>query len=118
LDLADKLQLKKGQSVRILDAPEGFALSRDPTGPDSPPEALLVFALNAAKLKHREREIVLSVRDDRLTWVAFPKAGKKGTDLSRDILASRLHAKGVQVVRAVSIDDIWSALRFRPPQEE
>lgn len=51
---------------------------------------------------------------DRLAWVAYPKAGKLGTDLNRDVLAGLMLERGVQAVRQVAIDDVWSALRFRP----
>ncbi len=53
-------------------------------------------------------------RRDALTWVAYPKAGKLGTDLNRDVLAELVKARGVQPVRQVALDDIWSALRLRP----
>ena len=56
----------------------------------------------------------IGARQDRLAWVAYPKAGKLGTDLNRDILAALLTAEGVQPVRQVAIDETWSALRFRP----
>jgi hypothetical protein len=36
-----------------------------------------------------------------------------GTDLNRDILWKRLEKLGVQPVRQIAIDDVWSALRFR-----
>jgi hypothetical protein len=51
---------------------------------------------------------------DRVAWVGYPKGGKLGTDLNRDRLAEALAAHGIQPVRQVSIDDTWSALRFRP----
>ena len=38
----------------------------------------------------------------------------EGTDLNRDVLAGLVEARGVQPVRAVSVDSVWSALRFRP----
>ena len=51
---------------------------------------------------------------DALTWVAYPKAGQLGTDLNRDVLAELVKAHGVQPVRQVALDDVWSALRLRP----
>lgn len=45
---------------------------------------------------------------------AYPKAGQLGTDLNRDILGGALAGEGVQPVRQVAIDEVWSALRFRP----
>jgi hypothetical protein len=46
--------------------------------------------------------------------VAYPKAGHLGTDLNRDRLRDVLLALGVQPVRQVAIDGVWSALRVRP----
>ena len=58
--------------------------------------------------------MVAAASADRLTWVAYPKSGQLGTDLNRDVLAARLTEEGVRPVRQVAIDDVWSALRFRP----
>jgi len=88
MDLAARLQLKPGQGLCAVGEPDGG-----------------VSALDA---------IVTAASADRLTWVAYPKAGQLGTDLNRDSLAARLTALGVRPVRQVSIDDVWSALRFRP----
>jgi hypothetical protein len=57
---------------------------------------------------------VAAARQDKLAWIAYPKAGQLGTDLNRDILAGELSGQGVQPVRQVAIDETWSALRFRP----
>jgi hypothetical protein len=46
--------------------------------------------------------------------VAYPKSGQLGTDLNRNSLASLLAESDVQPVRQIAIDDVWSALRFRP----
>ena len=51
---------------------------------------------------------------DALTWVAYPKAGKLGTDLNRDVLAELVKREDVRPVRQVALDDVWSALRLRP----
>ena len=80
-------------------------ISRDCCRPsrDAPP------LLDAA-----QSELVANASADRLTWVAFPKAGQLDTDLNRDRVAEALIAAGIRPVRNVSIDDVWSALRFRP----
>ena len=39
---------------------------------------------------------------------------KLGTDLNRDLLSAALAGEGVQPVRQIAIDEVWSALRFRP----
>jgi hypothetical protein len=47
-------------------------------------------------------------------WIAYPKSGKLGTDLNRDILAELIRQKSFDPVRQVAIDDTWSALWFKP----
>jgi hypothetical protein len=67
-----------------------------------------------AALEEHRRRIVNAVNEKRLTWVAYPKAGQLGTDLNRDSLAALLNASGIEPVRQIAVDDVWSALRFRP----
>jgi hypothetical protein len=57
---------------------------------------------------------VAAASQDRLTWVAYPKGGQLGTDLNSDSLAADLAESGVRPVRQISLDEVWSALRFRP----
>lgn len=82
-----------------------------PTAELSP--ALLVFVLDKAALEHHRGAVVDAVTDERRTWVAYPKAGQLGTDLNRDSLVALLARSGVEPVRQIAIDDVWSALRFR-----
>jgi hypothetical protein len=58
--------------------------------------------------------VIDAARADRLAWIGYPKGGKLGTDLNRDLLVKVVYGLGVQPVRQVSIDETWSALRFRP----
>jgi hypothetical protein len=57
---------------------------------------------------------IAAAREDRLAWIAYPKSRQLGTDLNRDILARLVAARGAQPVRSISINGVWSALRFRP----
>ena len=41
-------------------------------------------------------------------------AGQLDTDLNRDILWRHMQKKGLSGVRQVAIDEVWSAMRFRP----
>jgi hypothetical protein len=119
--LAKKLQLRPGQAVRVLHAPEGLdldALAAAAPGEaagEAPAPATLVFVTTFAEAEERVAPVVEAALADDLAWVAYPKAGKLGTDLNRDSLAAFMTARGVRPVRQVAIDDTWSALRFRPP---
>jgi hypothetical protein len=116
VDIAARLQIKPGTAVCALAVPEG--------GPDlsglgpaaSPAEAgaVIAFAVRSADLAGPARAAVDAARQGGLAWIAYPKAGQLGTDLNRDKLAAALTGSGVQPVRQVSLDEVWSALRFRP----
>jgi hypothetical protein len=117
MDVTAKLQIKAGQRVATLagsgDVPQ-VAGDANPPAEAADADAVIAFARNKAELATLAAPAIEAARQDRLAWVAYPKAGKLGTDLNRDILAALLTAEGVQPVRQVAIDDTWSALRFRP----
>jgi hypothetical protein len=84
MDLSANLQRKPDQSMQQLGAPtigvtalQGVGISGG--GPE--PEALLVFVTDRATLDRRRGQFVKAAGADRLTWVAYPKSGKLGTDL-------------------------------------
>ena len=117
MSLEGKLQLRPGQSVCVLDAPRGVALDLgarpaaiDPAAAD----AVLAFVTMRADLEGTALAAVEAAWRDALAWIAYPKGGRLGTDLNRDTLNTAANGHGVQAVRQVSIDETWSALRFRP----
>ncbi len=112
MSLAAKLQIKPGQRVRLVNAPAGFSIDVETTK-DAAADAVLVFVTGRAELSKHEDSAVKAAREDRLAWIAYPKAGQLDTDVNRDILCQLLENKGVRPVRQVAIDPTWSALRFR-----
>jgi hypothetical protein len=116
MDLVGKLQTKD-TPVCVLNAPKGFAFpgptARDPKAA----KALLLFVKNADELRAQVAPAVAAARRDAITYVAYPKAGQLGTDLSRDSLWAMLQGQGIQPVRQIALDDVWSALRFRPSDD-
>lgn len=116
MNLRGKFQLKSGQAIDFVGVPDSVIgllseLETDDSGDVGP--ALLVFVANEAALKKFDTMIVKAAKSDRLTWVAYPKAGQLGTDVNRDTLAASLIEHGAQPVRQVALDEVWSALRFR-----
>jgi hypothetical protein len=111
-----KLQLKAGQRVVVEGRPPGVDLDLEQaqlhTDAGSA-DAVIVFAKTAAEVREHADNVVQAAKRDALAWVAYPKAGQLGTDLNRDSLARLMREYGVQPVRQVAIDDVWSALRFR-----
>jgi hypothetical protein len=114
VDLTGKLQIKPGQSVAAMNLPSGVTLPAGNSGTEPrSADAVIGFAASRDDLGGLA-PVISAARADRLAWIGYPKGGKLGTDLNRDRLVQALAAEGIQPVRQVSIDDTWSALRFRP----
>ncbi|ATB28239.1 hypothetical protein [Melittangium boletus] len=114
MSLAKKLNLKEGMKVRVVGKPADVDLDDVVATTSTQAEALLVFVKTLAETDAKCAPLIEAAKEDRLAWVAYPKAGQLGTDLNRDILWQHLQKHGIQGVRQVAIDAVWSAMRFRP----
>jgi hypothetical protein len=120
--LADRLFLKPDMAAAVIGAPDEVAADLPATrGLKIPGKGkvsldwLLVFVRDQAAVARLARQAVKAIRPDAVLWFAYPKlTGAIATDISRDKGWEPLRALGFDTVAAVSIDDTWSALRFRP----
>ena len=108
-------------SVHVIALPDGVDLELSDTTtialtPDTA-DAVIVFVSSAPEVDSIAGAAIAAARDDRLAWVAYPKAGGLGTDLNRDRLAALMIERDTRPVRQVAIDTVWSALRFRPARD-
>ena len=78
----------------------------------------LLFVNNIEELKRFGSEMVRSVKYDGYLWFSYPKknSGVK-TDINRDTGWNVLSEAGLRPVTQISIDEVWSALWFRPVVE-
>jgi hypothetical protein len=117
VELAQKLQLKPGISLALIGLPPDVSIdlpeAAKTVGPTAA-EAVVAFIQSLDDLDGAGAPAVAAARADRLAWIAYPKSGQLGTELNRDRLAAAAKRLGIQPVRQISIDDVWSALRFRP----
>ncbi len=75
----------------------------------------LVFADAAASAR-----AILTAHADQLArpgifWVAYPKGNR--ADINRDTLWPIVAEYGMRPIGQVALDEVWSALRFRPLKE-
>jgi hypothetical protein len=76
-----------------------------------------LFAKNRAQLTELLPTALAACSYDGLFWVSYPKKSSKvDSDLSRDVLWELPGETGLRPVTQVSIDQTWSALRFRPAE--
>ncbi len=119
-----KLNLGERQELVVLNPPESFLpeLSRLPainlhhhltavteTG------FLLAFVTRKAEVEALAGPVAARATGDATVWFAYPKASSKNfqCDFNRDTGWDALQAQGFDTVRAVAIDEDWTALRFR-----
>ena len=121
--LLRKLRMQPGQRVLILNAPEGYLdeLGPLPEGvelvqePEGNLDFVHVFAKDLAELDKLAPVAAEAVKHDGLFWVSYPKKSSKVEgDLSRDVVWQEVAKTGLRAVTQVSVNDAWSAIRFRP----
>ena len=122
--LAKKLRIQQVQQVLILNAPEDFieSLGPLPEGAELFEEAepgtydyVHLFVKNAGQYAELGPAAIAAVKHDGVLWVSYPKKSSGvDTDLSRNDMWDLLGEDGWRPVSQVSIDAVWSAVRFRP----
>ena len=114
-ELEQKLQIKPGQSVAVVNAPPESGFRQPTTGVPNPDQADVVigFAVRPVDLAWL-RPVYAAARVGRPAWVIYPEPGQPGIDLRRDWLIRALRRYGVEAVGDVSINNTWSALRAAP----
>jgi len=123
--LAGKLRMQAGQRVLIMNAPQGYLAALEPL-----PEGLEVFdcadgrfdlvqlfVKSVLELEELGTVVLKAVTYDGLLWISYPKQSSKvDTDISRDTGWDVISQAGLRPVAQISIDETWSALRFRPAE--
>ncbi|HXS57851.1 MAG TPA: hypothetical protein VN726_17075 [Hanamia sp.] len=75
----------------------------------------LVFIYDNKELLDFLKNKLLLIEPDSVLWFAYPKGTSKvKTDINRDTIRVASEGFGITTVTAISIDDTWSGLRFRP----
>jgi hypothetical protein len=124
--LAAKLLIKPKQKVAIINAPEGYmeVLGEISEGVtighafSADYDQVQLFVRTVSDLAAHGAKAIKAVREGGILWVAYPKkSGAIKTDISRDVGWEVMAQHDWLGVTQISIDDTWSALRFRPRAE-
>jgi len=120
----EKLNLKDQQEILVLNAPASFdaGLAGLPAITihrhiESVAEFRFSIAFVTRQSEVNKLAAVIAARatGDAIVWFAYPKGTSKNykCDFNRDTGWDALKALGWDTVRAVAIDEDWTALRFR-----
>jgi len=126
--LSYRLRFKPGDRALILNAPPGYRDRLDPLPngvtvlEEHPIDAgyafdlVQLFAPTKADLDRDAPDAIAAVVPDGVLWFCYPKRvpGLPTPDYNRDRGWETVDAAGLKGVAQISIDDRWSALRFRP----
>jgi hypothetical protein len=121
--LAKKLHINAGQRITIINPPEGYMklLGEFPEGvefekkPKGELDFVHLFVKNISELEKFGPKALEAIKYDGILWISYPKKSSKiDTDISRDAGWDIITKNGLRAIASVAINDVWSALRFRP----
>lgn len=123
-----KLNYKDQKALYIVNAPESFskdanemltlaAVKNSLTGAKEV-SFFLAFVTKQKEVDDWSKKIAPLLSGDGLLWFAYPKGSSKKykCEFNRDTGWAVLGKLGFEPVRMVAIDEDWSALRFRKPE--
>ena len=107
----EKLGIKEGKQVLVLNPPQGYI---DVQGNAAIKEADIIQLFITSKQDlHDFIDANRSLLKNSIAlWVTYPK-GSPHLGINRDIIASFLMPYSLEGVAICSIDETWSALRFK-----
>ena len=123
--LAEKLLIKPGARVLLLNAPIGYAKKLQPlpegvTVTDrrsqTASEVAIVFVRDKGELKRLQSGFA-TLEDDAALWVCYPNGGRSRTDLDRDVIAAAVESDELIGVTNVPFDEAWTCTQFRTRED-
>jgi hypothetical protein len=120
--VAQKLLIKEGFSVAFVNAPKNYrvtlgALPKNVkllAKPDQSADVIKVFVANRKELEEQLSKLKPLLSPQTILWVSYLKGtAKTKTDINRDSIHAYAKSVGLEGVSLVSVDDDWSAMRFK-----
>jgi hypothetical protein len=123
--LLEKLNYKGQKRISIINAEDKFISSISPEltdviiddkiDPRYPYEFIIIFVKSAAEIEAIAPLTIHNLMADGILWFCYPKKSSKkySSDIDRDHGWKILNDSGLYGIRLVTIDENWSAFRFR-----
>ena len=113
--LVDKLGVKTGDKVAIINAPKGFQLGQVvmETKLKDSLDFIHFFAKSGKELSRHFPKLKKSLKADGSLWISWPKKSSAvKSDLNENVVRKIGLANGLVDVKVAAIDEIWSGLKF------
>lgn len=119
--ISEKLLLKAGRSLCLLNAPEGFADSMAPLPTFAriiteveEADVVLTFVQDQNSLNQEIERLLGSLREGSLFWLAYPRKNRNGvSELDREYLKIYLNRTNWQAARMTSLNEKWVAVMVK-----
>jgi hypothetical protein len=122
--LVQRLLIKTGMCVAILNAPPDYQIGELPDeitlthNPEPKQDVVQLFVANINDLNAHFVGAMRALKEGGILWLCYPKKGSAlASDLHRDSEWKIVDEADWLPVTQISIDETWSALRFRPRTE-
>jgi hypothetical protein len=118
--LAEKLGVKAGTTIALIDAPDGIEGVLEPLpggvtvrrGNRGAREMTIWFVASRGELEKRFAKVAAAV-GERTLWMAWPKLSSGvETDLTEDVIRDVALPAGMVDTKVCAIDETWSGLRL------
>ena len=122
--VVQKLLIKEGYRVLIVNAPEGYvaslgdlpagvAVATNLDGP-GPFDLIQAFVSSQAAFEAQLSELKAALKPKGLLWITYPKGTAKiKSDIMRDTIWRYAKTVGLDGIAMVAVDDTWSAMRLK-----
>ncbi len=119
--LLQKLGIKEGMNICILNEPDNYkeSLGKIPYAPpayqndNEPYDFVHFFTKSQELLKEEFPKLKKSLKKNGMIWISWPKgACNIATDLNENIIRTIGLKNGLVDVKVISIDEVWSGLKF------
>ena len=122
-NILEKLQLKEEKNLLIQGLPSSvekqfaklaYNKNLTPLLKTRKIDFALIFAINQLQLNNILKEVFSALHPESKLWIAYPKATSKiVSDLNRDASWEILSKNDYEAVRQVTLDHVWTAMRFK-----
>ena len=119
--LVQKLGIKDGWAIAILNAPRGYdrllgklpqEVTRRPTVTGTL-DFVQFFTAEKRELERRFASLARALAPAGMLWISWPKrASGVATDLTEDVIRAIGLAHGLVDVKVAAVDEVWSGLKF------